>query len=230
MKSRDKVFDKKYDAYVEHPRYGKRPRFTALNPDPYAPGVKLHGNATNVHELQKRTRRILGKDFWFMREVEKMTPAELPRISGTARKADPSKQNSPTVPVTHYYDVERICRCCKRPFIFFAEEQQYWYETLQFPLEADCVRCPDCRSSERFLAQNRSSYEKLAIAAKRSWNDNLKMVGCAVTLVEHGVFGGRVIQRIKGLLKSVPEPERSKETYQSLVARIRQLGEQQRQL
>src|SRR5262245_27802217 len=117
MKSRDKVLDKKYDAYVEHPRYGRYPRHTSLNPDPYNPDVHLHSNATNIQEIQKRARRILGYDFPFLTSLEAVTPTELPRIAGTAIRADTSKQNNPTVPVTHYYDVEKVCRNCKRPFI-----------------------------------------------------------------------------------------------------------------
>jgi hypothetical protein len=224
MKPPDKAFDKKYDTYVEHPRYGRRPRFTALNPDPSDPVVNLHWNATNVHEIQKRTKRILGKKLGFLTPLERITPRESPRIAGTAIRADPTRQKSPTVPVTHYYDLEKICRNCKRPFIFFAEEQQYWYETMRFPLEADCVRCPECRKKERYLARNRATYETLAADKNRDWRANLKMAGCALVLVEHGVFRDRVVERIKSLLKSVPEEERQKNTYQDLVNRVKQLG------
>ena len=41
--------------------------------------------------------------------------------------------------MTHYFDAKRVCRKCERPFLFFAEEQKYWYEDLRFPLEADCL-------------------------------------------------------------------------------------------
>ena len=224
MKSREKVFDQKYDDYVEHPRYGRVPRYTALNPNPYDPAVQLHSNATNLHEIQKRAKRILGKELGFLTGFEGITPTELPRIAGTAVHANPSKQNAPTVAVTHYYDLEKVCRSCKRPFIFFAEEQQYWYETLRFPLHADCVRCPECRKKERTLVSKRATYEKLAVTTKRDWRDNVKMADCALTLVEHGVFQDRVIERIRALLKTVPETERQEEYYQDLVRRLKQLG------
>ena len=223
MKLRDKAFDKKYDAYVEHPRYGRYPRHTALNPNPYDLAVQLHWNATNIHEVQKCARLIVGKRLGFLTELEGIAPKGLPRIAGTAIQANPSKQNAPTVPVTHYYDLERVCCSCKRPFIFFAEEQQYWYEAVQFPLDADCVRCPECRKKERFFANNRATYEKLAVTAKRDWKENLKMPGCALTLVEHGIFHYRVAERIRALLKTVPEMGRQQETYQELVQRLRQL-------
>lgn len=222
MKSRDKIFDTKYDAYVDHPRYGKRPRFTALNPNPYDPDVLLHPNATNLQEINKRYRRIMGEDDPLLRELGKSIGSrKLDRIAGTAVKADPSKQHRSTVPVTHYYDVERVCRSCKRPFIFFAEEQRYWYESLRFPLDADCIRCPECRKTERFLARNRATYERLMAEPKRSWEDNLTMAECALLLVEHGVFQNRVLERIRALLKTVPEMEREKVAYQGLVNRLK---------
>ena len=105
-----------FRAYVEHPRYGKLPRFTGLNHDP-----NRYGNFIHWHS---------NRDC---------------RIPDTAILADITRQHPATVHVTHYYDVKRVCRDCKRQFLFFAEEQKYWYEELGFRLEADCVRCCDCR-------------------------------------------------------------------------------------
>ena len=223
MKPRLKRPADKYDAYVEHPRYGRQPRHTGLNPDPDAPEVHLHWNATNSLEIQKRTARILGKSSEFTARLEAITPRELPRLAGTAIQADPARQSRATIPVTHYYDVEKICRNCRRHFIFFAEEQKHWYEELRFPLEADCVRCPECRKKEQFLARNRSTYEKLAATTKRDWRDNAKMAGCALTLVEHGIFRDRVLQRVAALLKTIPEAEREGKEHQDLLGRLREL-------
>lgn len=226
MKSQDKIFSTKYETYVEHPRYGRRPHYTGLNPNPYDLKVQLHPNATNVHELQKRAVQVFGKKLNYMIPLEKFTPKEPPRISGTAIKAEPSLQNQPTVPVTHYFDVERVCRDCKQPFIFFAQEQKYWYETLKFPLDSDCVRCPKCRKTERFLARTRATYERLAGIKIRDWKDNLKMAGSALTLIESGIFGNRVIQTIRRLLRTVPETERTQNDYLDLIMRLKQLEKQ----
>ncbi len=226
MKSRDKVFDKKYDTYVEHPRFGRRPRCTGVNPGPYDFRVNFHPNATSIHEIQKRCVRLTGKRLGFLKELEAITLQELPRIAGTAVKAEPEKQNQPTIPVTHYFDVERLCRDCKRPFIFFAEEQKYLYETLKFPLNSDCVRCPNCRKTERLLARTRATYERLAGTKRRNWKDDLKMAGSALTLVENGIFGSRVIQTIRRLLKTTPETERTKDEYLELAMRLKRLGRQ----
>lgn len=72
-------------------------------------------------------------------------------IPHTAVKADVSKQQPALYQVTHYYDLERNCRDCQQPFIFFALEQKHWYEVLQFHLESDCVHCVPCRKTRRLL-------------------------------------------------------------------------------
>ena len=96
-----------YSKFVDHPRYGHQPRVTGLNPDTNYADVFLHWHS--------------GKEY---------------RIPNTAIPADLSRQAKATVPVTHYFDVRRQCRDCGRPFIFFAEEQKYWYEELKFKLDA----------------------------------------------------------------------------------------------
>jgi hypothetical protein len=50
-----------------------------------------------------------------------------------------------------YVDIARPCRKCGRWFIFFALEQQYWFETLGFFCDADCVECQECRHDEHLL-------------------------------------------------------------------------------
>lgn len=164
----------KYDDFVEHPRYGRAPRITGLNPQtdlatghPY-----LHWNATA-------------------------------RIPNTAVEADLSRQSRATVAITHYYDVERTCRDCRRPFIFFALEQKHWYEELGLPLEADCVRCVPCRKRQHGIAAQRERYEELFHVENRSPDEDLEMADCCVALIEAGVFHHRQTERVRALLKRV---------------------------
>ena len=82
---------------VNHPRYGKRPRITGLNPAG-GPDVHFHPHTTKKN-----------------------------RIANTAIRADLARQKYTIAAVTHYLDVERSCRDCQRPFIFFAAEQKHWY-------------------------------------------------------------------------------------------------------
>jgi len=185
-----------YDGYVDHPRYGREPRFTGLNPQQNARGVALHW-----HNSPKC------------------------RVPDTAIAADPARQTASYYKVSHYYDVKRQCRDCKRMFIFFAEEQRYWYEELKFPLDSDCVRCVECRHSERQLANQRQRYESLLPRTDRSEEETLELIECAVTLIEHSIFGPRTIQRVRTLLNSIPKESklRSRAKFQNLKARADKL-------
>lgn len=128
--------------WVPHPRYGAKPRVTGLDPDPDAPDVQLHYNVNFFTERQKADMlRYAG-------HVPEPR-AEQRHIPGTAVVADLSKQKPATLPVTHYYDIEKRCVECSRLFLFFAEEQKHWYEELGFTLDADCVRCAPCRKIDR---------------------------------------------------------------------------------
>ena len=161
-----------YEHFVDHPRFGRYPRVTGLNPETnLATGTPfLHWNAAT-------------------------------RIPNTAVAADLSRQSRATVPVTHYYDVARTCRDCGRPFIFFGEEQKHWYEDLGLPLEADCVRCVPCRRFQRGIAAKRERYEELFHVPDRTVDQLLEMAECGLSLIEQGVFGNHHAQRCRRLLR-----------------------------
>ena len=67
----------------------------------------------------------------------------------SAIPADTEKQNYSVFPRQYYVDILKSCRDCKHKFIFFALEQKYWYEELGFYIDADCVRCTNCRAEDR---------------------------------------------------------------------------------
>jgi Zn finger protein HypA/HybF involved in hydrogenase expression len=74
--------------------------------------------------------------------------------SSRALVADPSKQRfGMGGGVKAYADMPRSCRRCKRPFVFAAAEQRFWFEELQFQVDSLAVECPDCRASKRVLVQ-----------------------------------------------------------------------------
>lgn len=115
-------------AYVEHPRYGTAPNFTGLDPNPDADDVHLHYN-TNFYTKKQRAD-MLKYCGWAPEPRE-----DQHHIPGTAIEADLSRQTPATIPVTHYYDIERVCRDCDRLFVFYAREQKHWYEELGFSLD-----------------------------------------------------------------------------------------------
>jgi hypothetical protein len=164
-----------YSGFVEHPRYGKGPRFTGLDVTDSPDGtVYCHWHS----------------------------PVGV-RIPSTAVVANVALQRSATLHVTHYFDAKRVCRTCGRPFLFFAEEQKYWYEDLEFPLEADCLECVPCRKDEQRLRVIRQRYDALLRETARTEPDTLELVECGVLLVESSVFSAKVVPKLRGLLKAL---------------------------
>lgn len=127
------------------------------------------------------------------------------RIPGTAVPADLSRQTpAHCYQVTHYFDIEAACRSCRRPFIFFAEEQKYWYEERQISLEAQPIRCVPCRAEERALVRAKSRYDTLVGKPHRSAEEDAALVDDALTLIENGVFSRKMTDRLRAVLKKLP--------------------------
>jgi hypothetical protein len=116
-----------FENYVDHPRYGRGPRITGFEPQ------------------EDPERGIL---FWIY-------PPES-RIPNTAIRANTDRQKITSFPIPYYFDQKKTCKDCNQPFIFFAEEQQFWFEELRFDLNADCIRCAPCREAHRLKTKKRS--------------------------------------------------------------------------
>lgn len=183
----------KFDNFVDHPRYGKSPHFTGLNPDAKS------GSDAFLH--------------WH-------SPKEC-RIPSTAIAANRSQQNAGMGYVTHYFDVTRDCVDCNRMFLFFAQEQRYWYEILKFNLSANCVRCVECRKTVRGAESLRKRYDQLVKASNLTESESLELAGCCITLIERSVFGPRSIQIARESLNRIPEDSRIRKhaTFRNLCAR-----------
>jgi hypothetical protein len=187
----------KYADFVDHPRYGRRPKVTGLNLD------TKYGGDTFIH--------------WH-------SPKDC-RIPNTAIPADLSRQTPATVAVTHYFDVTRQCRDCGRSFIFFAEEQKHWYEELGFGLDSDCVRCVPCRKRQQGVARTRERYEDLFHIPNRTTDENLEMADCCLSLIESGTFTRRQLDRVRMLLNAVTgdDGDTSAARYSELLGRVRSI-------
>ena len=98
--------------------------------------------------------------------------------------------------------MRRTCRDCDKPFIFFAQEQKYWYEELGFPLESDCVRCFSCRKCQQAIALKRQRYEELFHIVERTVDESLEMADCCLSLIEASVFSSNQAERVRMLLKT----------------------------
>lgn len=191
----------KYQEYVEHPRYGQGPRVTGLNPSPSDPNVHLHWNTTSLAEKYCR----FGGEVAFSIEIAWYTPTEprLARIPNTAIEADPKELVHVFHAVTHYFDLERVCADCEKPFIFFAEQQKCWYEVLKLRFEVDCIRCHSCRKKKRDRARLLKRYESLIHSEHKSEVELLELASCCVQLVEQGLATPRRLQFARMILKQI---------------------------
>ena len=145
--------------FVPHPRYGSVP----------------HTSGVVVAEQKIR------ESFWRLRN-ETLFPESV-------LVAAPERQNYSVFPRLYYVDVLRECRTCKRPFIFFAKEQRYWFETLKFYVDADCVQCPDCRRESRSVQHRLRRYSDLMREQSRTPAQLQKLVDDATHLFAHGLLG-----------------------------------------
>lgn len=191
-----------------HPRYGSQPRMTGLDVDTHSAGV--HVRACTEAEVSARFEggRWPGFDPGCKGFL----------IPGTAIVADPSKQHGSCMLNTHYYDIERKCHDCGRPFIFYAEEQRYWYEELGFPVDADCIRCYPCRRRTQDVDRAVQRYEELAGAADPSLEVQAELAGLRLTLVQAGRFNTRQLQHVSRFLKRHPDHPRAADIRSSLAA------------
>ncbi len=171
--------------YVPHPRFGDEPLLTGLNPCATDAGVHLHWHNEIACEYSwSRPSRA---------------------IPGTAVLANTEAQFEALFPVTHYFDLERVCLDCQKPFLFFAEEQQHWYEQLHFPLEADCVRCAPCRKSMRDLQQLRYRYEDLEKLEVRSDLLEHELAETRLSLIEERVFSSKQGDAVRAFCNRFPD-------------------------
>ena len=211
----------KYAQYADHPRYGRRPNVTGLNPSPMDGDVRLHWNATTHKEIVAQYKAVVGEEWPYGDFSDYCDRTK--RIPNTAIAADLSRQTPTTAPVTHYFDLERQCRDCNRNFIFFAEEQKHWYEQLGFGLESDCVRCVDCRKQQQGIARQREIYESLFHIANKTDQQLLEMADACLWLIEHDVFTTSQTERVRMLLNSIPADSetRKRSFYAELFNRVR---------
>ena len=92
---------------------------------------RAHGRAARMSAAEIRAKVWQLRDGTILAETAVLANVERQRSSWCAR------------PV--YADVLKRCKTCRRPFLFYANEQRFWYETLQFDVNIDCVKCPACR-------------------------------------------------------------------------------------
>ena len=102
--------------------------------------------------------------------------------------ADSSRQNYSVMPRRDYLDVLRKCRDCSRWFVFFAKEQQYWFEELQFFVDSSCVRCAECRRQERHKKETQRRYAEMLAEPNPDAGQMTQMLTDTLYLYKEGVL------------------------------------------
>ncbi|HAH46874.1 MAG TPA: hypothetical protein DCM07_18890 [Planctomycetaceae bacterium] len=83
----------------------------------------------------------------------------------SAIPANLDKQTPSCVQIHYYVDILKQCTKCKRKFIFFAQEQKFWYEELGFVIYAGCSSCPECR---KFKQKTRHTFQRYSGLVSRN--------------------------------------------------------------
>ncbi len=144
--------------YLNHPRYGDKPIITNTSSTIEA--------IENVH--------------WRY--------SSLKYFPNTVILADIKKQNYAIYPWALYVDIEEKCGTCSKAFIFFAQEQQYWFEVLGFWVDSHCTHCFECRKHARYILTLRKRYDMLTSLANKTSSEKTQRKELANTLYCLGII------------------------------------------
>lgn len=165
----------KYNDFVEHPRHGKSPLFTKLKP-----------KITVADQFALPTRC-----------------GNRGAIEGTAVAADMPKQCKRSYSVKYYMDEIHQCTDCCKQFIFFAQEQKYWFEDLRMPIEVEVRRCFDCRSADRNSKVQMKRYAALKHLDDPNLEEIKYMATFCLSQLEAGSFHLKQIQTLRTYLNKL---------------------------
>ncbi|MCV6637453.1 zinc-ribbon domain containing protein [Candidatus Albibeggiatoa sp. nov. NOAA] len=154
--SKKRCKNSKNSKYVDHPRYGNLPI-----PSRYQ---------YSIEEIKRANCHY----------------AHLKCFPETAIPANIEKQKYGYDPRILYVDVVEHCKVCGRPFIFFAKEQQYWFEELGFWVDAHCTKCCDCRAKDHAIKTMLHKYEKLVKKLDKSETETRQLKQIALELYQQG--------------------------------------------
>ncbi|WP_040554686.1 zinc-ribbon domain-containing protein [Rheinheimera sp. A13L] len=142
--------------YVNHPRYGNLPIPSEFS--------------FTADEIEKGHWRY----------------STLRYLSNTAIPADTSKQYFAIYPRSIYVDIEEQCELCGRLFLFYALEQKYWFEKLQFWIDAHCTRCITCRQKNQNVRKMQKCYQELMKKVIKTERETTQLKAVTLELYQLG--------------------------------------------
>jgi tetratricopeptide (TPR) repeat protein len=94
------------------------------------------------------------------------------------------------VPKYFYVDEPRTCVECDGEFTFWAREQKFWYEELQFNCHSEAIRCAECRKARRESVSLQKAYaEAVRLAASKPRDPGALLLLAEATLAYVEEFG-----------------------------------------
>ncbi|MEM5508305.1 zinc-ribbon domain containing protein [Pseudoalteromonas sp. AS71] len=144
--------------YLNHPRYGDKPI--------------VSNTSSTIEAIENAHWRY----------------SSLKYFPNTVILADIKKQNYAIYPRALYVDIEEKCGTCSKAFIFFAQEQQYWFEVLGFWVDSHCTHCFECRKHARYILTLRKRYDILTSLANKTSNEKTQRKELANTLYCLGII------------------------------------------
>ena len=144
--------------YLNHPRYGNKPITT--------------NTSVTIEAIENAHWRY----------------SRLKYFPNTVILADIKKQNYAIDPRALYVDIEEKCESCSKAFIFFAQEQQYWFEVLDFWVDSHCTHCFECRKHARYILTLRKRYDMLTSLANKTSSEKTQRKELANTLYCLGII------------------------------------------
>ena len=84
--------------------------------------------------------------------------------------------------------LKRSAKVALRHLFFFAQEQQYWFEVLDFWVDSHCTRCFECRKHARYILTLRKRYDMLTSLANKTSSEKTQRKELANTLYCLGII------------------------------------------
>jgi hypothetical protein len=89
------------------------------------------------------------------------------------------------VPKYFFIDLKAKCLGCGQEFLFGANEQKYWYETLKFHPNSVPTRCPSCRKKRRSARQLRIEIARARTELEKQPGDPGLLIALASAIVRY---------------------------------------------
>ncbi|MDX2199271.1 MAG: zinc-ribbon domain containing protein [Phycisphaerae bacterium] len=125
-----------------------------------------------------------------------------------------------------YVDELHQCCDCGGLYIFFAVEQQYWYETLQFYAGSQSRRCPPCRaairSGIRDSTARRQYYSSIVSRPDLDEKQLVELASCAIDMLRRGELAPS--QKLNELVHRLTKRQVDQEVTRSLASTLAEMS------